>query len=38
MEYLPGCSYLQVLPVFLKIGVDGVGVSVVEDKDSLFPA
>ena len=33
----PGCSDIQGLPVFEKVGVDGVGIVVVEDKDVLIP-
>ena len=33
MAHLPGCSDLQGLPVLEKLGVDGVGVIVVEDED-----
>ena len=35
MACRPGCSDLQGVPVFEKVGVDGVGVLVVEDKDVL---
>ena len=35
MAYCPGCSDLQVLSVLEKLGGDGVGVLVVEDKDIL---
>ena len=38
MECSPGCSDLQGLPIFEKVGVDGVGVVVVEDKNVLVPA
>ena len=34
---LPGCSGFQVLPVFEKVCMDGVGVVVIEDKDVLIP-
>ena len=34
----PGCSDIQGLPVFEKVGVDGVGVVVIEDEDVLIPA
>ena len=33
-----GCSDIQGLLVFEKVGVDGVGVVVIEDKDVLIPA
>ena len=35
MTRLPGFSDIQVLTVLEKLGVDGVGVVVVEDKDIL---
>ena len=38
MACCPGCSYLQGLLDFEKVGVDGVGVVVIEDKDTLVPA
>ena len=38
MTFHPGCSDLQGFLVFEKLGVDGVGVVVVEDKDVLLPA
>ena len=38
MECRPGCSDLQGLPNFEKVGVDGVGVVVVEEKYVLIPA
>ena len=38
MASLTGCSGLQDLPVIEKLGVDGVGVVVVEDKDILVSA
>ena len=38
MAYLPGYSDLQGLPVFEKVGPDGVGVVVIEDKDVLITA
>ena len=34
----PGCSDLQGLSVFEKVGVDEVGVVVIEDKDVMIPA
>ena len=34
----PSCSDLQGLSVLGKLGVDGVGVVVVEDEDVLVPA
>ena len=34
----PGCSDIQGLPVFEKVGVDGVGVVVIEDEDVFIPA
>ena len=37
MEYCPDCCDLQGLLVIEKLGVDGVGVLVVEDKDALVP-
>ena len=37
MAYRPGCSDLQGLPVFEKVGVDGVGVVVVDDKYVFVP-
>ena len=37
MACFTGCSYIQGLPVFEKVGVDGFGVVVVEDKDVLVP-
>ena len=37
MAGCPGCSDIQGLPVFEKVGVDGVGIVVVEDKDVLIP-
>ena len=33
-----GCSDIQVLPVFEKVGVDGVGVVFIEDEDVLITA
>ena len=38
MERCPGCSYLQGLLVIEKLGVDGVGVVVVEEEDVLVTA
>ena len=38
MTRLPGFSDLQGLPVLEKLGVDGVGVVVVEDEDILVSA
>ena len=38
MECRPGCSDIQGLSVLEKLGVDGVGVVVVEDEDVLVPA
>ena len=38
MARCPICSDLQGLSVFEKLGVDGVGVLVVEDEDLLVPA
>ena len=38
MECYPCCSGFQGLPVFEKVGVDGVGVIVIKDKDLLIPA
>ena len=35
---LPGCSDIQGLPILEKLGVDGVGVVVVEDKGILVSA
>ena len=35
---LPGCSDFQDLPAFEKVGVDGAGVLVIEDKYVLIPA
>ena len=35
MVCITGCSDLQGLPVFEKVGVDGVGDVAVEDKDVL---
>ena len=37
MECYLGCSDLQVLPVFEKVAVYGVGVVFVEGKDVLIP-
>ena len=37
MECRPGCSDLRGLSVLEKLGVEGVGVVVVEDKDVLVP-
>ena len=37
MACCPGCSDLQGLFVLEKLGVDGVGVIVVEDEDVLVP-
>ena len=37
MAYRPGCSDIPGLSVFEKVGVDGVSVVVVEDKDVLVP-
>ena len=38
MACCPGCSDLQGLTVFEKVGLDGVGVLVAEDKDVLINA
>ena len=38
MTCRPGCSDLQGLPVFDKMGVDVFGVVVIEDEDVLIPA
>ena len=38
MSCCPGCSDLRGLPVFEKVGVDGVGVVVVEDRDVFILA
>ena len=38
MACRPGCSYLQGLPVFYKLDVDGVSVVVIEYEDLLIPA
>ena len=38
MARLPGFRDLQGLPVLEKLGVDGVGVVVVEDEDILVSA
>ena len=38
MARLPGFSDLQGLPVLEKLGMDGVGVVVVEDEDILVSA
>ena len=35
MARLPGCVDIQVLPFLEKLGVDGVGVVVVEGEDIL---
>ena len=37
MAYRPGCSDFQGFLVFEKVGVDGVGIVVVEDKYVLVP-
>ena len=37
MEWRRGCGDLQGLTVFEKVGVDGVGVVVIEDEDVLIP-
>ena len=38
MTWCPVCSAIQGLPVSDKVGVDGVYVVVLEDKDVLIPA
>ena len=38
MANLPGCSDFQDFPAFEKMGVDGAGVLVIEDKYVLIPA
>ena len=38
MARCPGCSDLQGLSFLEKLGVDGVGVVVVENEDVLVPA
>ena len=38
MAYRPGCSDIQGLPIFDKVGVDGFGVVVIEDEYVLIPA
>ena len=37
MACCTGCSDIQGLPIFEKVGLDGVGVVVIEDKDLLIP-
>ena len=38
MTFIPGLSDLQGLPVLENLGVDGVGVVVIEDEDILLSA
>ena len=38
MAYRPGCIGIQGLLIFEKVGVDGVGVVVIEDEDVSIPA